>query len=138
MKTLELTGQLLNYWVAKALDSLPGHEFRLGLTVDTGIMFRNLESGVDVVWEPSTNWGQGGPIIDRERIALVCTRPRHDTNAGERWNAIVNGDYVGSDGQVESRNPGTNNDGEGPTPLIAAMRALVASEYGDEVPEASP
>jgi hypothetical protein len=33
---------------------------------------------------------------------------------------------------------GRESQGEGPTPLIAAMRAFVASKYGDEVPDEMP
>ena len=63
----------------------------------------------------STNWSQGGPIIDRERISL-----RHIGKSikGDIWDA---GD----------------NEIEGPTPLIAAMRCYCASKLGDtvEVPD---
>jgi len=57
----------------------------------------------------STNWLQGGPIIEREKITI--------SDANEGWVAGYNGtlSYFG------------------PTPLIAAMRCFVASEMGDEV-----
>lgn len=59
---------------------------------------------------PSTDWSQGGPIIERECIAIkaIATEPVH-------WRA---GFYY----QIK-----------GPTPLIAAMRCYVASKLGDEV-----
>ncbi len=57
----------------------------------------------------STNWAQGGPIIDRERINV---EPFRDIN-GDQWSA---------DGAWNS-----------PTALIAAMRCYVASKLGDEV-----
>ena len=63
-----------------------------------------------IEYTPSTNWAQGGPIIEREGIAtLPCPRG---------WAARVGfgGEYI-----------------EGPTPLIAAMRCFVASKLGDEV-----
>lgn len=61
---------------------------------------------------PSLYWQYGGPIIERERIAL---RPSAD-----EWVA----DWMGERGTFV---------GLGPTPLIAAMRAFVASQLGDEV-----
>ena len=62
------------------------------------------------LWYPSTNWAQGGPIIEREKISFC-------ENAG-RWVA------------------GTSIKGQeqyGSTPLIAAMRCYVARELGHEV-----
>jgi hypothetical protein len=60
----------------------------------------------------STDWAQGGPIMERENIATAW----HIT----RW--------VAWRGVVEH---------PGPTPLIAAMRCFVASKMGNdiEIPE---
>jgi hypothetical protein len=57
----------------------------------------------------STNWAQGGPIIERERISI--------THQVGRWAAQTDDDLFAY----------------GPTPLIAAMRCYVASKLGDEV-----
>ncbi len=67
----------------------------------------------------STIWEQGGPIIERECIAL---------NGGQEPCAsmqieVADGDFI-VDKWIEGR---------GPTPLIAAMRCYVASKLGDEV-----
>ena len=59
----------------------------------------------------STNWAQGGPIIEREGIELLCE------TVGFRWVAM----------------PQKGPEWSGPTPLIAAMRCFVASKLGDEV-----
>lgn len=60
----------------------------------------------------STDWAQGGPIIEREAIALTTQLTNKD------WMAVsFHGDI----------------DGFGPTPLIAAMRCYVASKLGDEI-----
>ena len=60
----------------------------------------------------STNWAQGGPIIEREGITLRCyTDALWDASIGRRLDYVANG----------------------PTPLIAAMRCYVASKLGDEV-----
>jgi hypothetical protein len=69
----------------------------------------------DRLWSPSTVWEDGGPIIECEGIALM----RDLDEAPGQWAA-----YIG----------GINTLGWfGPTPLIAAMRAYVASRLGDEV-----
>ena len=75
------------------------------------------------------DWAHGSPIIEEERIAIVCSRPRFDTNDGALWDAYFDARYTGPDGQVECDGEIT----EGPTPLIAAMRAFVAAKLGDEV-----
>lgn len=69
----------------------------------------------------STDWSQGGPIIDSQRICIFVRNdvwPDH-----QRWSARPNT----PDGDNEF----------GPTPLIAAMRCYVVSVLGDtvEVPE---
>jgi hypothetical protein len=61
--------------------------------------------------KPSTEWSQGGQIIERYRLDL-------------RLN-------IGSDDWLSSQNLAHYN--SGPTPLIAAMRALVYSQLGSEV-----
>ena len=65
------------------------------------------EGGVD--YHYSTDWAQGGPIIEREKMTLEWT--------GEDWMAYIRHD----------------EEYFGPTPLIAAMRCYVASVLGDEV-----
>lgn len=65
-------------------------------------------------YTPSTNWAQGGPIIERE-IAKI------ERFSDALWEATAftknAQDFVQS----------------GPTPLIAAMRCYVASVLGNEV-----
>ena len=63
-------------------------------------------------YAPSTDWAQGGPIIEREGIDVMPMFHFKPTG----WQAQV---------------PGTCY--SGPTPLIAAMRCFVASKLGDEV-----
>ncbi len=58
----------------------------------------------------STDWSQGGPIIEREKLVVGFV--------GTEWSAC----------QFDG-----NNCKFGPTPLIAAMRCYVASKLGDEV-----
>ncbi len=64
----------------------------------------------------STDWERGGPIIERERISL---------EQSEQPNKPF---------QAYAYLPGHEFDGlHGPTPLVAAMRALVRAKLGDEV-----
>ena len=72
--------------------------------------------GPGCAFSPSTNWSQGGPIIDREiRNGL------HFWQEGSgQFAATYN--YGGDDFYTY-----------GPTPLAAAMRCYVASKLGDEV-----
>lgn len=76
-------------------------------------------------YSPSTNWAQGGPIIEREKINLSAYELDDDGASNPGWQAWPN--YGMSDWYLS-----------GPTPLIAAMRCYVASKLGDEVeiPEA--
>lgn len=68
---------------------------------------------------PSRDWAWGGPIIHREKIAIVGSL------YGDTWDAYVSG-YVTYDG-IESK-PLHAYVMDAPTPLIAAMRAFVASK----------
>lgn len=66
----------------------------------------------------STDWAQGGPILDRERITI------------RQWTGMpIIHAYMPHDGAPW---------GAGPTPLIAAMRCFCCSRLGREieVPEA--
>jgi hypothetical protein len=110
MKTTELQGAALDWAVAKA-------EGVDGYIVNESFMTRwtddECEDGVD--YHYSTNWEQGGPIIEREKIGLKYT------GAAMEFVAWVNGELS------------TVHDHYGPTPLIAAMRCYVASKLGDEI-----
>jgi hypothetical protein len=68
-------------------------------------------------WEmfrPSVNWAHAGPIIEREAIALLSSEPGHCTAAvGAEW---ANGEFVRCRVLRAA-----------PTPLVAAMRAYLAS-----------
>ena len=70
----------------------------------------------------STNWSQGGPIIEREKLsASFCQAP--NALGGDCWIATYPA-WPAKEGAVWA---------EGPTPLIAAMRCYVANTLGEEV-----
>lgn len=65
-------------------------------------------------FNPSTDWVDGGPIIEKEKIGL--------TNEGaDWWRADL------------ATTPAKHFFGYGPTPLIAAMRCFCSANLGDEV-----
>lgn len=115
LKTQDLTGPALDWAVAKAGGAkniavfLDGHS-RLGM------------------YNYSTNWAQGGPIIERERIGIWDSAD--ESHQGEF--AAATREWMSMD--VESAEfLNSPMPYHGPTPLIAAMRCYVASKLGDEV-----
>lgn len=134
MKTSELTGAALDWAVAKC-EGLPLKLDPMGFRKDAPtsmqaswwvwdgegqnqvIGHRKTRRGEEDGYSPSTDWAQGGPIIEREAVHLfqqestsewTASLPR-DTKVG--WRILR----------------------YGPTPLIAAMRCYVASKLGDTV-----
>jgi hypothetical protein len=122
MNVNDLKGRALDAAVAKArgwkgVDGYwcghPGHGRQLD---GDPALHRNVSCDK---YRPSTNWTQGGILIERERISLVYCEP--GTTAGDAWEA-----YTGNlSPRRLDRDEAT---AEGPTPLIAAMRAFVASK----------
>jgi hypothetical protein len=93
VKTSELTGPALAYAVELANGGIPGSpDMALYLFTSRRV-------------KPDSDWSQGGPIIEREGIAIY----------GDWYATMVEKTY------------------EGATPLIAAMRCYVASQLGAEV-----
>lgn len=120
MKTSELNGTLLDHWVARAEGWTFGPQHKtLGCDVwrdSDGLIVGTIPAQA---YEPSTNWAQGGPIIDREGIYF---EPSNFEREGKLFA------YVGP-------SPDIPHGEYGETRLIAAMRAYVASKFGDEVPD---
>lgn len=115
MKTAEMTGSDLNYWVGRALgltsntrEGIKGVFIAVFLAGETGL---DIQTEEDETFEPSTNWAHGGPIIEREKIRLTP-----EENGWGAWSGRASW--------------------FGPTPLMAAMRAFVGRKFGPEVPEA--
>jgi hypothetical protein len=115
IKTMELTGQALDWAVARCEGYTGLHKIagRMPHEPQLGILPPRKEYGVMDLWELSysTDWAQGGPIIEREKIELFMR--------DEQWFAYSSNS--------------TPEDFHGDTPLIAAMRCYVASKLGHEV-----
>lgn len=128
----ELSGAALDWAVAKAWQSVYSDkhlmEHAKGFT-------------------PSTDWAQGGPIIERENISTIRITDKSIPDAKgfwqgkyePQWGAVVKdkhsldenhspqGDHWGMSYHIDQ------NAILGPTPLIAAMRCYVASKLGDKI-----
>lgn len=100
VKTSEASGAALDWMVAKC-------EGRTWGAVESFIAYHD-----DGEMNYSTNWAQGGPIIEREGIML------------EQWKTT---------GYWQAANSLVTVALSGPTPLIAAMRCYVTSKLGEEV-----
>ncbi len=107
MKTSELTGAALDWAVAKCE---VGDEFCFN-----PLPYLPDENGQPSYFMPSTDWAQGGPIIERERLLIQPELGKE--GAGNAWYCVAI----------------TPHDAYGATPLIAAMRCYVASKLGDEI-----
>lgn len=120
MKTAELSGAQLDYWVAMA-DGVKDADIvdHIAIMDDAPPSWCRLPNGQQ--FHPSTNWSQGGPIIEREKIDITARDYKF-----AKWGARQ---------PFERKN---RKFATGPTPLIAAMRAHVASKFGDEVPDEAP
>lgn len=123
MKTTDLLPPELDYWVAKA-------EKLEAMLVDQMLAYKkgwqlppknrrvcylgNEKMGQPAKYQPSTDWEQGGPLIEEYEMDITFME------AG-RWRCM----YGYHKGHLVTC--------FGNTPLIAANRAIVASVYGEEV-----
>ena len=127
MKTKELTGHALNWAVAMA-EGDKVYRPRLGRPSDwdkeaylangsddrwvVRVQNPKVAHFVDWTYNPSGDWMQGGPIIEREKLDVFCSGNVWDASTGDRHPNVIK---------------------SGTTPLVAAMRCYVASKLGDEV-----
>jgi len=95
------TGEALNRLVAQCQ----------GECLVDGCLFTKDPEDEQVLYDPTTDWAQGGPIIEQEKITIEYTGDPDTWCSG----IMADQEFYGS------------------TPLIAAMRCLVASKLGDEV-----
>ena len=116
MKTSELTGVTLDWAVANALEVQVWVGDGPALFLDKHYPFCN--STLGDFWVPSTDWAQGGPIIESEWIRVEPWP--NESGENFRWAAT----YFDAPLVIVRY---------GPTPLIAAMRCYVASKLGDDV-----
>ena len=115
IKVSELTKETLDWAVAKC------GNVKMSQRIDSFKVYGAVVLAHGGVYSPSTNWAQGGSIIEREGISIV-----QQGDAAEWVASVYN--YTEGDWHLHTT---------GPTPLIAAMRCYVASKIGDtiQVPE---
>ncbi|WP_314439464.1 phage protein NinX family protein [Massilia timonae] len=123
MRTAELTGELLDYWVARANGWTFGPQHK-ALECD---VWRDADGQIvgtipASAYRPSTDWALGGPIIERERLIIAA--------GNNYWAAI---DTNPANGLIYEICEVGRHGCTGPTPLVAAMRVYVASKFGDVV-----
>lgn len=106
IKTADLVGPALDWAVAQC-------EVMQEDRGDRGLLVHRIGYG-HAMPPYSTNWSQGGPIIEREHLQSHWAGPVLG------W-AAMHPDYK------------KYNYSYGPTPLIAAMRCYVAATLGEEV-----
>lgn len=107
IKVSEASGSILDWLVAKVEGYIDD--------CNSWLHEATLEEVREGSFRPSTDWSQGGPIIEREGIDLNYSN--HEGTSGEVWDAACEANRVLG----------------GPNPLIAAMRCYVVSELGEEV-----
>ena len=110
IKTSELTGAALDWAVARCE---PDGTLAIYFDEDTGEPLCHDDWEDNQEYKPSTDWMQGGPLIERENICLW--------SEGYDWEAKIqtaSGEWLAEWDEY---------------PLIAAMRCYVASKMGDEV-----
>lgn len=127
IKTSELEGAELDWAVAKAVgrsillnkstalipESIDEQELRF---ISASSVLATDDARTLYEYKPSTDWSQGGPLIDKYRLCFTSSLVE---DGGLYANFIITGGY--------------GPQSWGATCLIAAMRAIVASELGDEV-----
>jgi hypothetical protein len=106
VKVDTLIGPALDWAVVKCEEPAGGYISWMQSEVDRG--------GNPEYSRYSSSWKQSGPIIEREKIDVMW--------CGIEWCAYC----MTPDGERQLET-------SGPTPLIAAMRAYVASKMGDEI-----
>lgn len=110
IRTAELTGAALDWAVAKCE----------GVPVETQNFVWDYVASVT---RYSTDWAQGGPIIEREKL---CVGYSHQLDTD--YVPTLNPETI-----CWARTTAGGHLSVGQTPLIAAMRCYVASKLGDSV-----
>lgn len=116
IKTQELTGSALDWAVAKC----EGHQWRSPWILEKE-GYKAWASYEEAWGNPhpsySTDWSQGGPIIEREGVNLNFMQ----FDSPQYWTAHIRHTDKVKFGAL------------GPTPLVAAMRCYCSAKLGDEI-----
>jgi Protein of unknown function (DUF2591) len=119
MRVAELDGALLDYWVARAEDLPKPRVDDSFCWIEEPACDGDPAGALDAAFAPSADWAQCGPIIERAEIRIAPS----GTTEANRWSGAV----------ALPGKPGEFAEQHGATPLIAALRAFVASHFGEDV-----
>ena len=117
IKTKSLTGAALEWAVAKCEGKVEQGVYGTPELLASGLHLHYCDVLLSHPYSPSTDWAEGGPIVQRERMEVM---PCMDVLV-EKWIAT----------HCLRQSKWTQECG--PTPLIAVMRAFCCSKLGDEV-----
>lgn len=117
IKTSELTGIALDWLVAKCEGKIEQGVYGTPELMQSGLHLHYCDVLLSHPYSPSTDWAQGGTLIQREGIGIR----QYGDFLENRWQA--------DKWAFKFVEPMAT----GPTPLIAAMRCLCCSLLGDEV-----
>jgi hypothetical protein len=119
INTSELEGAALDWSVAEAVKlkaSVIPHGGYSNASTDYKIKYTCyriwLDDELDIEYQPSTDWSQGGPLIESEQIELKWIGVDGVACGWNAWHQDI------TDMQCAN------------TPLVAAMRAIVAAKLG--------
>lgn len=150
VKTADLIGPALDWAVGMAVDgmaidctgSVPRWKFP---TLEVSVWAGDVELGDIERYSPSTDWSQGGPLIESNQVFLEPPHDAHRANYDEKtgkvrgcwqtcesWHATVSARVRTLPPKIEGL-PGRVGRGEGETALIAACRSIVKSHFGDVI-----
>jgi hypothetical protein len=147
IKVADAHDLVLDYMVAKA----KGYTLTsdgINFLLEKGNELRILGPNSGLHFSPTTDWGQGGDIMDEEDISVIKLEPEYGVDSkgyatSKRipvYGAVI-GDYFDTDQQRNSYGEswgdiyyiGQESVTTGPSKLTAAMRCYAASELGAEV-----
>ncbi|WP_265532567.1 phage protein NinX family protein [Pseudomonas saponiphila] len=125
VKTQDLSGAALDWAVHASFFGNDGPDWDVVGGVFGTVSLRDVRIGMDGIgqedvfhpYQPSTDWAQGGPLIEAFKLDL-----EHDHDRSRPWVS-----YQIVDPRL------TTKGFAGETPLIAVCRAIVASHFGDTV-----
>lgn len=116
MKVSELTGSLLDFWVARTQEIAmpePGSFDHKNLNVYVYTDLVDESGNFDFQkYSPSSVWAHGGPLIEKYGFDVSLDEVR------QKWDAMSG--YM-------------DYPSEGDTPLQAICRAVVRAEFGDDL-----
>lgn len=117
VRVSEATNLQLDWMVAKA-EGLLGEITQAQTWVELSVLRGGVAFTHGRTYSPTTNWAQGGSILDDADINVISKKYLNDP--AKRYMAYLDGGYV-----LDSV--------FGQTRLVAAMRCYVASKLGEEV-----